>query len=270
MVEEIEDILNGVMIPPACLMKYIVGWLILIVMCIGTTMSHLPYHSDLPIGRKSWFGVFVRSQAAADAVWKVQWIAKKLRAFELNYPGIVPKRVFELNAQFCQNSDNNILLCWLGRIGVDPWKDCFVIDGINGIVRCKFDNPQTMHYKLEYEEDLSVEFMPCFRFCKAKLVGMDKVHLYLSKAVQEESAKRIKIKVYGKWGKKSKIKNSSIVLLNSGCRIELQLAEELDSNFCNSVVVRTEVNSVDGETIPGGVWIDFERGEYGSQKTKAV
>ena len=229
-------------------------------MFAGATIScgHIYVPSDLPIGRTSWFGVFVRDQAAADACEQVRRLAGKIRDLELNSPGAVPRREFELNEQFCQDVRNNILIRGLGRYGVDPWGDYFVIDGIKRVVRCKFDNPRTSSRKQGYEEDLTVGYLPSFRYCKARLIGRDRVHLYLSKTVTGSSAEKIMIAAYGKRGTKPKIISSFVVPMRQGCRIELWLAKELGDDVIGCVVVKTQVTSVDGETIPADVLIDLE------------
>ena len=143
--------------------------LVIMVAPVSQTNGPVYVPSDLPIGRTSWFGVFVRDQAAADACRKVRRIAGKVRELERKFPGTVPRRVFELNEEFCRNAANDGLLRRLGQYAVDPWGDSLVIDGIKGVVRCKFDNPETKSRKEKYEEDLTVGYVPSFRLCKAKL-----------------------------------------------------------------------------------------------------
>ena len=230
----------------------------LLVMLQGSTLTHGPINSDLQIGSVTWFGLIARDQDAANACSVVRRIARNLRDLELSFPGAVPKRVFELNEQFCQDNNNHCLVRYQGRYGFDPWEDCYIVDGIKGVVRCKFDNPRTKSLKLPYEKDLTVGFRPSFRYLKAELEGRDRINLYLSKSVQKESVEQIKVAVLGRKRKRPKVTKSAVLPTENGCRIELQLAEKLDDDFVGCVFVATKLTSTDGETIPRKVYIDFE------------
>ena len=268
MFEEIEDLLNGVTIPPERQRKYFAGWLVLLLFMflpvMNTDSSTADWHgpiymgSDLQIGRTTWFGLFAKNQAAADACEQLRRIARELRRYELHQPGAVPRRVFELSEQFCRDSGNGWLVRLWGRYGADPWGDEWVVDGVRGVVRCRFDGLLTGWRKRGYVDELTVGFRARFRFRKARLVGRDRVDLYLSKGVRRECAEGIEVAVHGRRGLRPKVEGAVVVGMGRGCRIELTLAEELDEDVVGFVIVKSEVVSVDGEVIPAEVLMALE------------